>query len=68
MLTLNIACSVRRCRSVNTNRGFFTDDNSATTAISSFRLQTVIGMSTTIEKNTVLLLILLQILVWLKSR
>lgn len=44
--TLNIACSVRRCRSVNTSRGFFGEDRcSATTGKSSFRLHPVNGIS-----------------------
>lgn len=43
---MNIACSVRRCKSVNTSRGFFGDDRcSATTGISSFRLHPVNGIS-----------------------
>lgn len=51
--TLNIACSVRRCRSVNTSRGFFGDDKcSATTAgKSSFRLHPVNGISVCTKIN-----------------
>lgn len=46
--TLNIACSVRRCRSVNTSRGFFGEDRcSATTGKSSFRLHPLNGISNT---------------------
>lgn len=44
--TLNMAWSVRRCRSVKTSRGFFGDDRcSATTGISSFRLHPLNGIS-----------------------
>lgn len=46
LLTLNIACNVRRCKSVNTSRGFFGDDKcSAIIGNSSFRLHAVNGMS-----------------------
>lgn len=51
--TLNIACSVRRCRSVNTSRGFFGDDkcSATTTGKSSFRLHPVNGISVCTKIN-----------------
>lgn len=46
VFTLNIACNVRRCKSVNTRRGFFGDDKcSAMIGSSSFRLHPLNGMS-----------------------